>query len=45
MGCLAKKRKLKPCLTDPPIFNHSIIEKTPHFFSLKLEDFSHQRRG
>ena len=40
-----KKRKRKPLLTDPPIFNPSVIEKNPHFFSLKLEDLSHQRRG
>ena len=35
-GRLGKQRKLKPLITDPPIFNPSIIERNPHYLSVEV---------
>ena len=36
MGGLAKKYKLNPLLTDPPIFNPSVIENNSHYLSVEV---------
>ena len=36
MAAWIKKRKLKPLLTDPPIFDPSAIENNPHYLSVEV---------